>query len=396
MNKNPQDVKIGLVSYHSFLRPGGVKAHVLALHREFKKRGVISKIIVPRRERSENYGKDVILFGTSFPIPFNGTQSDFSISLPPGTIERLLKKEKFDILHFHNFGPLTYQILEKSSALNILTFHSNYDFKKSKLFKIFPIIPYLFKKIIREKIGGVIGIAPFNLDFFRDCEIPKAVIPNGIDLEKFNPKVPKLKKFSDKKVTLLFIGRIEERKGLIYLLKTYQILKKKFPNIKLIVAGEGELKPECQEFIKKQKLRDVIFEGEFPSEKIPSYYRTADIFAAPSIFGESFGIVLLEAMASGCPVVAFANQGYKRVLKGKGAEFLVKPRDYRGLAQKIEILIKNEAKRKEMREWGLKEAEKYSWDKIADRVLDFYNQCYSIYRLRRYKLRQKQSKSHQR
>ena len=181
---------------------------------------------------------------------------------------------------------------------------------------------------------------------------PKIVIPNGIDLEKFNPAVPKIKKFLDGKTNILFVGRIEERKGLIYLLKAYKILKKRHKNIRLIIVGEGNLKKECQNWAKEQKLRDVVFEGKIEGDKIPHYFTTCDIFAAPAIYGESFGIVLLEAMASGKSIAGFAIPAYKEVLKGKGKEFLVKPKNWRGLARKIEILIKDEEKRKEMGEWG--------------------------------------------
>jgi len=119
-------MRIGLISFHSFYQPGGVKRHVLGLHKEFKRRGIYSKIIAPRRKWSEDYGKDVILLGTSFPLSFSGSQADFDINFNPLAIERVLKKEKFDVLHFHNFGfPSAYQILEKSEALNILTFHAN-------------------------------------------------------------------------------------------------------------------------------------------------------------------------------------------------------------------------------------------------------------------------------
>ena len=371
-------MKVGLISYHSFSNPGGVKTHILALHQEFQKRGIISKIIIPRRKKSENYGKDVILLGTSFPLPFNGSQSDFSISLTPGKIEKMLKKENFDVLHCHNCGLISYQIVEKSNALNILTFHSCTTLKEIKdsfLFKILPV-DYLVKKSI-PKVDGVIGIAPFNISLVKKFGYngKTAIIPNGIDLEKFNPENPKIRKFLDEKINILFVGRIEKRKGLIYLLKAYKILEKKYQNLRLIVVGEGKLRQKCQDFVKKHKLKNVIFEGEIESSEVPHYYTTADIFVAPAIFGESFGIVLLEAMASGCPVVAFANQGYKRILKDEGARFLVKPMDFKSLAQKIEILIKNKELRKEMTEWGIKEAQKYSWSKIADQVLNFYKQC---------------------
>jgi len=378
-------MKIGLISFHSFYKPGGVKRHILGLYGEFKKRRIETKIIVPRRSFRENYGKDVILLGTSFPVNFGGTQSDFDINFNPLSIERTFKKEKFDTLHLHNFSfPSVLQILASPSAsntLNILTFHSNIE--GSKFLKRFPSLLYLLNKICQWKIDGIIGVAPLNLRIFEDFKRPKVVIPNGIDLEEFNPKVPKLKKFSDGKINILFVGRIEERKGLIYLLKAFKFLEKRFSpqlnfsgGLRLIVVGEGELKKECQDYVRKNNLKEVYFEGKKTGEELVSYYNSCDIFCAPSIFGESFGIVLLEAMACGKPVVAFANEGYKEFLKGKrGEKFLAKPRNFRELAQKLEILIKNPKLRKEMGQWGIAQAKKYSWPKIADRVLDFYQFC---------------------
>ena len=372
MSKKP---RIGLISFHSFFQPGGVKRHILGLQKEFKKRGIYSKIIAPRRKKQEFYGKDVILLGTSFPLPFSGSQSDFCINFNPLSIEKFLKKEKFDFLHLHNFGfPSAWQILERSDVLNVLTFHANIE--GSEFLKNFPIFLYLLNKIVQWKIDGVIGVAPLNLRVFKGYKGPKTVIPNAIDLGEFGHWVPKIKKFSDGKINILFLGRIEERKGLIYLLRAFKVLEKKFTNLRLIVVGEGPLKRELQIWTKKNKLKNVVFEGGIKEERTPVYYRTADIFVSPAIYGESFGIVLVEAMACGIPVVAFANEGYKEVLKkGKGERFLVKPKDYKTLAKKLEILIKNKELRKEMGEWGQIEAKKYSWPKIADQVLDFYELC---------------------
>jgi len=368
-------MKVGLISFHSFLQPGGVKRHVLGLYKEFKKRGIKVKIIVPRRSPEEKYGKDVIIMGTSLPLPAAGTQGDFCIYFNPFALSSFLKKERFDVLHFHNVGfPSTIQVLERSNALNILTFHANLE--KSNIIKIFPQIRDFANRIAKWKIDGIIGVNPLNLRFFRKFNGPKKVIPNGIDLEEFNPKVPRLKKFSDGKINILFLGRIEERKGLIYLLKAFKILSRSHSNLRLIVVGEGPLKDDYQKWVENNKLENVVFEKAIREKEVPSYYRTCDIYCSPAIYGESFGIVLIEAMALGVPVVAFANTGYRIVLeKGKGKRFLVKPRDYKTLAKKLEILIKSKKLRKEMGDWGLKEARKYSWPKIADQILAFYEFC---------------------
>jgi len=375
-------MKVALISLHNFFQPGGVKRHILGLAKEFGRRGVESKIIAPRRKREENYGKNVILLGTSFPFPFGGTISDLAINFNPLAIKDTLKREKFDVLHFHNFGfPSTLQILASSAtsdSLNILTFHANPE--GSKFMKRFPFLLGLINKICRWKIDGIIGVAPFILNYFRDYPGPKTVIPNGVDLEVFNPHLPRIKKYDDGKINILFLGRIEKRKGLIYLLKAYKILSQTLPSnfserIRLIIVGNGPLKEDLEKWAKVNQLKNVIFEGEAPEEKVPSFYKSCNIYCSPAIFGESFGVVLVEAMACGRPVVAFANEGYKEVLIGKGTRFLAKPRDYHTLAKKLEILIKNEKLRREMGDWGIKEVQKYSWSKITDQVLNFYELC---------------------
>jgi phosphatidyl-myo-inositol alpha-mannosyltransferase len=378
-----KNIKIGLVSSHSFAQPGGVKAHIIGLYNEYKKRGIEVKIIVPRREASEKYGKDVIFLGKSFPINIGGSQGDFDVNFNPMAIESLLKKEKFDVLHFHNFiFPSSFQILLQSDygCLNILTFHANLD--GTSLYKKIPALLYVFRKITDWKIDGVIGVAPLIMEVFEKYNGPKTIIPNGIDLKQFNPKVKPIQKYKDGKINILFLSRIEERKGLIYLLRAYNILQKKFgdkwteKNLRLIVVGDGPLKGECEKYVAENKLKNIVFEGGSKEGITPSYYKSADIYCAPAIYGESFGIVLIEAMACGIPVAAFANRGYQGVLGlGKGKRFLAKPKDHKTLAKHLETLIKSKKLREEMGKWGQIEAEKYSWVNIADKVLEFYNLC---------------------
>jgi len=368
-------MKVALITFHSFLEEGGVKRHILALKEEFERRNVETKIIVPRRKTTEDYGKDVILLGTSFKLNIGGGISDLVFNFDHFAIERVLKKEKFDVLHFHNASfPSFFQILLSPYAfktLNILTFHS--DVSRSNFLKTF--FP-LFLNFCDLRLSGLIAVSEVALSFFKNFKKPKVLIPNGVNLKEFSSKGEKFEEFLDKKINLLFVGRIEERKGLIYLLKTFEKLKRKYQNLRLIVVGEGPERKNCEDFVKEKKLRDVVFLGELKGNDLFKIYRTADIFCAPSIFGESFGLVILEAMASRLPVVAFGNEGYKSWLKEKkGEEFLVSSKNYVLLARKIEILIKNPKKRKELSEWGQREAKKYSWSNIAQKVLNFYQTC---------------------
>ena len=373
-------MKVALVSFHSFYHPGGVKRHIFGLAKEFRNKGIECKIIAPRRKMSENYGKNVILLGTSIPVNVAGTETDLVVNFFPLSVEKILKKENFDVLHFHNFTPPSaFQILERSRSLNVLTIHANLE--KSDFLKKTGFL-YICRKIVLWKIDGLIGVASLNLKDSEEFKGPKEVIPNGIDLEEFNPGVPGLKEFSDGKINILYLGRIEERKGLIYLLQAYKILEKKLgsewvlSNLRLIIVGEGPLKEDMEKWARINGLKNVVFTGKAPENETASYYKSCDIYCSPAIFGESFGLVLIEAMACGKPVVAFANEGYRGVLeKTKGGRFLAKPKDYKTLAEKLENLIKNKKLRKEMGQWGIKESKKYSWKKVAGRILDFYGLC---------------------
>lgn len=373
-------MKVGFICFHSFVKPGGVKNHILGLSKEFEKRGIETKIIVPRRKFRENYGKNVIIMGTSFPFNIGGTQGDFCMNFNPFSIRKILKKEKFDILHFHNFiVPSAWQILEvqktiKNDTCNILTFHANLD--GIPVLKSLPYFSKIFVKRLNERVDGIIGVANLTLKLFRNYKKPKRVIANGISLGEFNPEIKGMQRFNDGKINLLFVGRIEERKGLIYLLEAYKILEEKYDNLRLIVVGDGPLKKDCEHFCRCADLKNVVFEGQRQGVSMAKYFNSCDIFCSPAIFGESFGIVLLEAMACKKPVCGFSNLGYKELLAGtKGAEFLAEPRDSVALALILQRLISDEKLRKDMGEWGLETAKKYSWERIADEVLDFYKEC---------------------
>lgn len=368
-------MKIGFISFHSFSNPGGVKNHILGLSKEFEKRGIETKIIVPRRKLKEKYGGNVILLGTSIPLNIGGTQGDLVFNFNPLAIKRMLNKEKFDILHFHNFIiPSASQILERSNCTNIITFHANTE--------SVPLLDTMINNLsglINHKVKGVIGVASFNLEPFKKYNGLKRVIPNGIDLTEFDSSIKRLDKFDNSKINILFLGRIEERKGLIYLLMAYKILQEKHDNLRLIIVGDGPLKEECEDYAKANKLKEIYWEGTQSGNIIPQYFATCDIYCSPATFGESFGIVLLEAMALGKPVCGFSNMGYKELLQNtKGEEFLAEPKNEIELAEKLDKLISNESLRKEMGEWGLKEVQQYSWDKVANKVLDFYKECNEI------------------
>lgn len=362
--------KIGIFPLHPFLYPGGVKNHVLELKKYLKEKGYECKIGVPRGSLTEKYAdKDIRLIGTALTIPFNGGYGDLAVCAAPGQLEYWLEREKFDVFHFHNIGFHSWQIMNRTNGVNVLTFHSNLgDVPGGKEV-------LAMTKELMGKIHGIIGVSKVALAHFKDFKGPKIVIPNGIDVKKFNPKTKKLKKFLDGKINILFMGRLQERKGPMEMLRAYQIVQNSRDNVRLIMCGDGEQRAECEKFVADNKLKNVVFEGRVLEKDAPNYYATCDIYCSPAVFGESFGIVLLEGMASKKPVIAYNINGYREVLAKHPREFMVKCRDFQALGRRLGELADSSTKRERLAQIGYQIAQDYAWERVTDRILAFYEEC---------------------
>jgi phosphatidylinositol alpha-mannosyltransferase len=199
------------------------------------------------------------------------------------------------------------------------------------------------------------------------------IIPNGIATDRFTCEGPIREEFADGKLNILFVGRLEKRKGLEHLLVASSIIKKQYPDFRIIVVGPGtRLRRGYDELIRELNLDNIVFTDFVSDTELPQYYRTADIFCAPATGCESFGIVLLEAMACSTPVVASNIDGYASVLKHNEEGLLVPARDEEALAQALLTLINNPALRKEMGTRGKIKAERFSWANVSCQVMDLY------------------------
>jgi phosphatidylinositol alpha-mannosyltransferase len=205
----------------------------------------------------------------------------------------------------------------------------------------------------------------------RYFKVNTRIIPNGVDINQFNPARPPLEKFDNNKMNLLFLSRFDPRNGLGFMLKAFKIVKSEFPDVRLIIAGDGPLKFWYKRLVPKELENDVHFEGLVKDER-PSYYATCDVFCSP-IMKASFGVTLLESMASGKAIVAMENVGYKDLL-GPEEGILVPPNSPSEFAKAILLLLRNEKLRKEMGSNGRKKALNYSWDKVVGEIFDYYEE----------------------
>ncbi len=178
--------------------------------------------------------------------------------------------------------------------------------------------------------------------------------------------------YDDDKVVLLYLGRLEQRKGVFVLLEAYRRLLRDGAHVRLIVAGAGDDRPRIEAFVETHALPDVDLVGRVREEDKPRWYATADIFCSPAVGGESFGIVLVEAMASGKPVVAARNSDYASVLTGPAAAFLAAPGDAGDLRDKLARLIGDSGRRAELGAWGREEAMRHDVTAVVPELLAIY------------------------
>jgi phosphatidylinositol alpha-mannosyltransferase len=370
-------MKIGLVLESSLNIPGGVQEYTRGLYDFLEKGGDQVLIISCGEKAKEDRERNVFFLGKVFEIPRLGASASTPLTLGKSEkIQEFLRQEKFDILHFQGpMGILGHQLLNQSETKNILTF---LIYHKGLL--PFLLAPFLLPgKGLSRKFAIRIAISHVALSLAQKFYPGKyEVVPCGINLSRFKPSGGRMKRFLDGKVNILFVGRLDERKGVLTLLRAFQKISSTL-NTRLLIVGDGPYKRKAERLVRSSKLKDVVFLGQVESNLLPYFYRTADIFCAPATHGESFGIVLLEAMASRLPIVAYANEGYKEVLgKGPFSEFLVKPKDVRGLAEKLELLIRDKKLRQKLGEEGLREVQKYSWEKVGERILELYEKALGI------------------
>ena len=295
---------------------------------------------------------------------------------------------KIDIAHAHYNMPYSdYSALryaEKNKVPLVVTYHADAQESGGNLIRNWAQMIYnrsLLKNVLN---GADIIIATSNsyIDeskFLGDHREKIEVIPNGINLEEFDINLSKeecrdrLDLPHDKKI-ILFFGNIVAYKGPHILLKSFSKVKSKFKDVMLVFAGRGEMQEELTKLAVELGIKnDVLFTGYIDEKLKPFYYKSADIFCLPSItMAEAFGIVNLEAMACGIPVISSKLGGIPDVIDDKETGLLVKPEDEDELSEAIEFLLENEATSIKMGNNGKRKVKEYSWKKIAEKTQKIY------------------------
>jgi len=368
-------MKIGLVCPYNIFRGGGVQEVVLALHDEMLNQGHQSHIITPlprdyRGDRSDG----IIFVGTSANVksPFH-TTAQVSVSLNTDEIDSMLTREQFDILHFHEpWVPImSRQLLIRSKAKNIATFHAKLP--ETIMSRTIERVVTPYTKSVMKYLDQLTAVSEAAGEYVQSLT-PREVqiIPNGIDLTKYRWSNSGAKTSAG---TILYVGRLEKRKGVKYLLKAFALLCQQDANCQLVIAGDGVDRSKLEEFTREHNIPRVKFVGYVSEAEKLRLLATADLFCSPALYGESFGIVLLEAMACGLVIVAGNNSGYASVLKDKGALSIINPKDSREFARRLGLLLYDDTVRQVWRQWAKTYIKQFSYKQVAAQYADLYKQA---------------------
>jgi phosphatidylinositol alpha-mannosyltransferase len=360
-------MRIGMVCPYSFDVPGGVQAHVLQLAEVMREYGHDVSVLAPSSPHV-SLPDYVVSGGKAVPIPYNGSVA--RLRFGPAThrlVKRWLLDGEFDVLHVHepNAPSLSMLALMIAEGPIVATFHTSTT--KSLTLSV-------FQGILRpwhEKIVGRIAVSDLARRWQMEALGSDAVqIPNGVDVASF-ASAPLLDGYPKPGKSVLFLGRFDEpRKGMDVLIGALAVVVEAFPDVEILVVGRGD-EDELRE--KAGDLADHLrFLGQVDDAEKTSAMRSADVYCAPNTGGESFGIVLVEAMAAGTPVVASDLDAFRRVLEDGTAGRLVPVYDSEALATALIEVLQDDAVREHLIHAATSAVQRYDWSVVARQIMRVY------------------------
>jgi len=360
-------VRIALVCPYALDDPGGVQTHVLELGERLRGRGHEVLGLAPLRSGSP----EPWVRGIGRPVDLTYNRSNVPIDPRPWSVRsvgRALAAFGPDVVHVHEpFAPSTglWALLGARAPL-VATFHSGAE--PARLYDaLAPVLRRLARRlavriavseaaarVARRRLGGTFE-----------------VIPNGVDTERFAVAEPARLGPGRK---LLFVGRLDARKGFRLAVAAYACLAAERPDLRLVVVGEGPERTAAEGLPPELRER-VLLLGALPNRDLPPIHAACDAFVAPNVGGESFGIVLVEAMAAGLPVVASAIPGFDEVIRDGVDGLLVPPGDLEALTRALGRVLDEPELAERLRRAGRERARAFSWEVVLPRLEAAYRRA---------------------
>jgi phosphatidyl-myo-inositol alpha-mannosyltransferase len=374
-------VKIALVCPYDWSKPGGVKAHVANLAEFLLDRHEV-RIFAPTSQPLSRDGMDRHVQHVGRPVGIRYNSSVAPVGLSPRVVYRMkraLRDYDPHVTHIHE--PLAPWVSMAATIAGpmpkIGTFHAWSDSDR-----IYRLTAPFIRKVVKD-LKVRVAVSPSAQSFAsKAMGVPArtfTTLPNGVDDVRFSSADPIPSLVDSDRPLLLFVGRLEKRKGLETLIKAFLRLRASGLHLRLCVVGEGPERERCQSLVPPSLRTEVLFVGAVSHEELPSYHASADVFVSPALGGESFGIVLLEGMAAGLPVVASNIPGYRTVMTDGVQGRMVPPGDSIALADALEALLANERLRKAMAAEGHRTSLEYSWRVVGAQVEEMYRTVHRGY-----------------
>ncbi len=365
-------MRITLVSQSYYPRPGGVTEHVHHSALELRRLGHDVTIVTSNFRGSPASEPGVVRIGKNVLVPINGAWVNMTIGANLARdLKRVFRDLKPDVIHTHcplaPTLPLLALLTAPKDCRVVGTFHAaavrNFGYW---------MLRHFMRRVAR-RIDTRIAVSHTAMTLANKY-VPGnfTIIPNGVDCGRFSPSCKPIEELCDDAFNLLYVGRLDKRKGLKYLFRAMTTVSRSTNRrIRLIVVGDDT--PRRHLLPRLPKQIDVHFAGVVPNDLLPRYFATGNAFCSPATDRESFGIVLLEAMATGTPVIATSIPGYLTILKDRWNSLTVPPRDSKSLAASICELIDDEDLRLTLSENGRRFAERYHWSSVARRLEQVYD-----------------------
>ncbi len=360
-------MKILLVCPYDWHAPGGVQVHVRQLADELGSRGHRTTILAPGSRPSEDAGVRIV--GRPVRVPYRGTVAPISFS--PGSWRRIrsaMRSFDPDVIHAHEpLTPSTSMLaVLAASAPVVATFHASLD--RSRLMELAgPVL-----RQVSGRIDAAVAVSEAAAAFLRRVvDVPLEIVPNGVDVRAFaHPGRPVEGLPAGPKI--LWVNRLDPQKGFEIMLRAFEELASEIPDVHLLVAGDGRDRVLLRSLPSELRSR-ILRLGTVPHAELPRYHAAADVAVSPATGQESFGIVLVEAMAAGVPVVASDIAGYREVVRDGVDGLLVPPNDANALAAAIRRVLSEPELAATLAAAGRTRAETFSWQAVAPRLEAVYD-----------------------
>lgn len=366
-------MKIAMVTQSYYPRPGGVTEVVHHTVRGLRRLGHDVRIITTHYGGAETPDPGVIRIGRNVLVPMNGALVNMTVGIDlTSQLRRIFEREAFDVVHTHcplvpTLPLMAFEAIRPGQKL-VGTFHAAAE--KNLAYAVFR------KPLARraERLDRRMAVSDAARRFVsRYFPGDYEIVPNGVDCERFRPGLEPISRFRDGRFNILFVGRLDRRKGVSYLCRALPLVARELQGrVRLLVVGEKGLRGMMCSRPRDLAGAEIAWIGRVSPEELPRYYATADVFCSPAVGRESFGIVLLEAMAAGTPLVASDIAGYRAVV-AEGAEgLLVPPRDPSAIARALLAIAGSPELRSRLSEAGRAKALRYEWSAVVKRLEAIY------------------------